>query len=259
MTAARPPVDRVLRDQADALISWAADQPDDAWAAPSALAGWTVTELVAHLGAVLRSVGGTLGRPSGARPVSISDYVSGYAPQAGRIRDREVAAATGRGPREVLASVRAERAAAVEALDARPADDEVVAGSRGPIRVSDFLTTRVVELVVHADDLSRSLPDRPPVPLEPAAVRMTSRALAEVLVARAPGRSVEVRVPPYVAVQCIAGPRHTRGTPPNVVEADPVTWVRLAAGRLGWADAVGSGAVSASGERADLSALLPLL
>ncbi len=75
---------------------------------------------------------------------------------------------------------------------------------------------------------------------------------------QAPGRSVEVRVPPFGAVQVIAGPRHTRGTPPNVVETDPVTWVLLATGRLGWEQARGSGRISASGPRADLSGHLPL-
>jgi hypothetical protein len=84
-------------------------------------------------------------------------------------------------------------------------------------------------------------------------VRETARAFA----AEHPGRSVEVRVPPYVAVQCVAGPRHTRGTPPNVVETDPVTWLRLYGGRLAWADAVRDGLVRASGERSDLSGLLP--
>ena len=86
------------------------------------------------------------------------------------------------------------------------------------------------------------------------AVRYTLEELAT----RAPGRSVEVRVPPLGAVQCVAGPRHTRGTPPNVVETDPATWLRLATGALSWAEAVAEGRVSASGNRADLSAHLPL-
>ena len=79
------------------------------------------------------------------------------------------------------------------------------------------------------------------------------------LAARYPGRSVEVRVPPFAAVQAIEGPRHTRGTPPNVVETDGLTFLRLATGRAGWADAVAAGQVRASGNRADLSAQLPLL
>jgi Bacterial SCP ortholog len=88
-----------------------------------------------------------------------------------------------------------------------------------------------------------------------AAVTFLLGALAD----RAPGKAVEVRVPPYAAVQCVEGPRHTRGTPPNVVETDPVTWISLAAGRTGWAQAVATGKVRASGPRADLSAWLPLL
>jgi hypothetical protein len=93
----------------------------------------------------------------------------------------------------------------------------------------------------------------------PEALRAATRSLLGSLAARAPGRAVEVRVPPYGAVQCIEGPRHTRGTPPNLVEMDPVTWVQLAAGQVGWAGAVASGAVRASGVRADLTAYLPLL
>src|ERR1022692_61000 len=78
------------------------------------------------------------------------------------------------------------------------------------------------------------------------------------LEALAPGRSVEVRVPPFGAVQCVAGLRHTRGTPPNVVETDALTWVMLATGRTEWPDAVADGAVRASGPRTDLSPYLPV-
>jgi uncharacterized SCP-like protein len=92
-----------------------------------------------------------------------------------------------------------------------------------------------------------------------AALREAARFLAGLLAAQAPGKAVEVRVPPYAAVQCIDGPRHTRGTPPNLVEMDPVTWVRLAAGLTAWADARAAGAVRASGVRADLGPYLPVL
>jgi hypothetical protein len=85
------------------------------------------------------------------------------------------------------------------------------------------------------------------------------RYLLQLLAERVPGNTVEVRVPPFGAVQCIPGPRHTRGTPPNVVEMDAATWLQLASGRLAWADAVASGSVHASGQRADLAAHLPLL
>ncbi len=95
-------------------------------------------------------------------------------------------------------------------------------------------------------------------PPQAEGLRVAARYLLHVLAARHPGRVLEVRIPPVAAVQCLPGPAHTRGTPPNVVETDPVTWVRLAAGRLGWADAVGSGVVHASGPRADLADYLPL-
>ncbi|MFR9730424.1 sterol carrier family protein [Saccharopolyspora sp. MS10] len=96
---------------------------------------------------------------------------------------------------------------------------------------------------------------RPARPAIAAAVRLSLRTLE----ALAPGRSVEVRVPPFAAVQCVAGPEHTRGTPPNVIETDPRTWLLLATGRLGFASAVAAGAVSASGSRADLDPWLPLV
>ncbi len=87
------------------------------------------------------------------------------------------------------------------------------------------------------------------------AVRFTLEELA----ARAPGRSTEVRVPPFGVVQCMEGPRHTRGTPPNVVETDPPTWLALACGDVTWDVAVSAGRVRASGQRADLGPLLPLV
>lgn len=87
-----------------------------------------------------------------------------------------------------------------------------------------------------------------------AAVRLSLRNLA----INAPGHSVEVRVPPFAAVQCVEGPSQRRGTPPNVVETDPRTWLALAIGQRDWADAVADGSVTASGTRADLSHWLPI-
>jgi hypothetical protein len=91
-----------------------------------------------------------------------------------------------------------------------------------------------------------------------ATVGTAVRYTLEELGTRAPGRSVEVRVPPFGAVQCLEGPRHTRGTPPNVVEADAETWLRLATGDQLWAEALAEGRLRVSGTRADLDALLPL-
>src|SRR6478609_9330945 len=91
-----------------------------------------------------------------------------------------------------------------------------------------------------------------------ADLRLLTKHFLAVLEDRAPGHSVEVRVPPYAAVQVIPGVRHTRGTPPAVVEMDADTWIGLASGTLAWADAEGDGRVRASGERADLTPYLPL-
>ena len=87
------------------------------------------------------------------------------------------------------------------------------------------------------------------------AVRYSLQLLAE----QAEGNTVAVRVPPFGAVQAIEGPRHTRGTPPNVIETDAATWLALATGGESWADAVASGRVHASGQRADLTGYLPVL
>ena len=119
----------------------------------------------------------------------------------------------------------------------------------GPLTVG-ALGAGCVTAVLAAVDAGRSP--------ESEALRWAVVHLLGVLAARAPGRAVEVRIPPLAAVQCVAGPRHTRGTPPNVVEADAITWVMLATGRTSWADAVRGGRVRASGPRADLSGYLPL-
>ena len=77
------------------------------------------------------------------------------------------------------------------------------------------------------------------------------------LTAKAPGRAIEVRIPPYAAVQCGDGPTHTRGTPANVIEMNALTWLALAKGEIMWADALSNGDIIASGVRADLSEYLP--
>lgn len=115
----------------------------------------------------------------------------------------------------------------------------------GPYRYS-----RVVAAVLDELDSGQTL--------DHATLATAVRELLHALTVAAPGRSVEVRVPPYGAVQCVAGPRHTRGTPPNAVETDPVTWVEVATGRVLWDRAVSEGRVTVSGSRADLSSYLPI-
>ncbi len=92
---------------------------------------------------------------------------------------------------------------------------------------------------------------------DPEVMQQVKATLAE-LVKCAPGRAIEVRIPPYAAIQCGEGPTHTRGTPPNVIEMNADTWLALAAGELKWSEAMDRGAISASGARADLSEYLPI-
>jgi len=140
-------------------------------------------------------------------------------------------------PGRLLAAVNAQRAAL-----GRP-------DWAGPVTAA-ALEAACVGSVLDAIDLDQG-PERD-------AARLAVVYLLSLLAAKAPGRAVEVRIPPFAAIQCVEGPRHTRGTPPNVVETDAVTWVLLATGRLAWADAVAGGRVRASGPRADVSAYLPV-
>ncbi len=113
--------------------------------------------------------------------------------------------------------------------------------------------TAVLAVVDWLRDENRPAPQRSTLA---DAVRLTARTLA----ATAPGASVEVRVPPFVAVQCISGPRHTRGNPPNVVETDPRTWLLVATGLLSVDDAAAGGTLQLSGSRAgDIADLVPLI
>jgi hypothetical protein len=91
---------------------------------------------------------------------------------------------------------------------------------------------------------------------DPVILEKVKSSLAE-LVRLAPGRAIEVRIPPYAAVQCGDGPTHTRGTPANVIEMNADTWLALTNGDLSWTSALSDGLISASGARADLSHLLP--
>ncbi len=102
-------------------------------------------------------------------------------------------------------------------------------------------------------------PDPPGRPADRPTQRLAVQYTLQVLTERAPGHSVEVRIPPFAAVQAIPGPVHRRGTPSAVVEMDAATWLALATGELSWARAKSAGRIRASGERADLTAWLPLV
>lgn len=244
-----------FRAQGSALLEWFTELDDAEFTAPTALDGWDVRTLLAHLVLVVQGMSRGLRTPSNEPPVPAAEYVQRYRRDVDQIAASTQQTAGSRSPTDLVDALR--RAVDDLPLDANPG--VVVLGGRGPITAMDWITTRIVDVVVHSDDAARSLPAVDPVRIERAALAITTRSLAEILAAQAPGRSVEVRVPPFVAVQAVAGPRHTRGTPPNVVETDALTWLRIATGRVAFADAVASGAIRASGNRADLSAFLPLL
>ena len=247
-----------IQTQAKAIGDYLAHLEEPAWKRSTALPGWSVPELVVHLAQTLALIADVVARPTDEPPMAVADYFLALPGAAEEIRERVVGAVAGRPPDELVVDYREQCDRAESALAHLP-DALVVPAPRGPLRIGDFLATRAVELVVHGDDLAGVQSDRPGPALTRDASAAAVRLLAGVLATRAPGRAVELRIPPYAAVQCIPGPRHTRGTPPTVIETDPVSWLRLATGRLGWAEAVARGDVSASGERSDLSAYLPLL
>ncbi|MEU9128070.1 sterol carrier family protein [Kitasatospora sp. NPDC048540] len=233
-------------------------------ARPTRLGGWRVRELLAHLALQLGWVPRHLDDPQqGRAPLALTQWVAGVAALAPSLDEaaRAHAAADFDGCPAKVAEAFDREADLLLALLAGPAD--ALAGRRFEIRLgsmtlTDMLVTRLVESVVHADDLAHALGitgfrhDR-------QALAAVTRLLADSFAAQVPGGAVELRVPPYAVVQAVEGPRHTRGTPPNVVEAAPLVWIRLATGRADWAGAVEAAEVTASGERSDLSAYLPVL
>ena len=242
-----------LMAQGHLAADWLADLDDAGWGAATVLPDWDVRTLVGHLVLVHEGLVRHLARVSVEPPLSNAVFVRRYRRDVSLIEasTRRIAAETTTDGllarlRNALKAVRAALAEPVPAVIDTP---------RGPVRPVDFVATRVIEVVVHCDDLSRST-ERPPISLDRDALALTTRELVAIAV---PGRTVELRVPPFAATQLIAGPSHTRGTPPNVVETDPVTWLRLATGRVAWAGEVRAGRVRASGQRSDLSDYLPLL
>jgi uncharacterized protein (TIGR03083 family) len=227
--------------------------PDGVFDAPSRLPGWRVRELVAHLAMCAAAPARWLAEPVPAKAeTDAASYLLCLGGAAGDVDVRTRERAVGKTAATLKAEVR--EAVGVLVTTLATADPARVIPSRlAPMRFDEFIVTRCVEGVVHGLDLD------PAVEPDAGALKIATKVLLGALVAKAPGRTVEVRVPPIAAVQCVEGPRHTRGTPSNVVETDPLTWVRLAAGRGSWADAVANGSLKASGERSDISGLLPLL
>jgi uncharacterized protein (TIGR03083 family) len=212
-------------------------------AAPTRVTGWTVREVEAHLTATTRGLARLLRdpRPAGTPTVGVSAWAASL-PGLAAVADEDA--------RQTEAGLAAAVEDALAALDGATGQ-EVLGQRTGDHTALDAVRFRLLEAVVHGLDVGIT----PVRDAERHVVRLLTALAAEV----APGRSVELRVPPHAAVQLVEGPRHTRGTPPNTVECDPVAWLELATGRLAWSDAVADGRVRARGDRADLSALLPLV
>ncbi|MDB1086002.1 sterol carrier family protein [Streptomyces sp. ACA25] len=226
---------------------------------PSGLPGWDVHTLLAHIAGQIDALPRLLAEPvpAATRPgADLNRWVLSHADAAGEPAARTRQDAAAGADQAAAIDLAAEELESV--LETGVREDLLLPGRFGAMRALDFAVTRVVELVVHSDDLTRATGK--PVRLDRVALATTVRVLADALAAKAPGSSTELRIPPFAAVQCLAGTRHTRGTPPNVVETDPVTWIRLATGRTDWRMATATGRLRASGERAgDLAGTLPVL
>ncbi|MFE0461034.1 sterol carrier family protein [Kitasatospora sp. NPDC058965] len=233
-------------------------------AGPTRLGEWTVRELVAHLALQLAWVPAHLDEPvAGGPALDLVGWVDGVGALSELLDagTRAHSAQAFAGPPEAVAAAFDEAADALLALLDGPEvrDEQRRFGIRlGVLTLADMLVTRLVEAVVHADDLAAAL-GLDEFPHDRFALASVSRLLADSFAAQVPGGAVELRVPPFAVVQAVPGPRHTRGTPPNVVETAPLDWIRLATGRLGWAELVGGPRLTASGERSDLSPYLPVL
>lgn len=243
------------RAQYALLAEAVATLPDEAFAQPTRLHGWTVRELVGHIARTGHAVANraALAEP-GTPEYDVLDYLSGMAAVAPAVSARALERVVDMTPADLRADV---AAAATGAAETECAPNGVIPGYAGTLTYGDFLVTRCVEGVVHGLDLKHAtgVPEQP----DPTALKVAVRILAALVERAAPGKAVEVRVPGHVAFQCLAGPKHTRGTPGNVVECDPVAFVEVASGRWSWDDAVARGTIRGSGPRADLTEYLPVI
>lgn len=262
----RPGLDRVDRlgaawsEQSRAIAGWLAELPPRAYQHQVEGPAGTIHLVTAALVLTLDRLDGALDQPTSQRPTPLSGYLAQAQRGTGSEQQMisELAAATD-GP--LLATAYHRRIGEVaDRLTQRDLPATVTA-PYGPLPLTDLLLVQLIALAVHADDLSRCGARDIPVPTPRAARAEAIRTLTAVLAQTHPGRSIEFRVPPYAAVQLgllDEGPTHTRGTPPNVVETDAATFLRVAADRERFADARASGRLTASGSRADLSSMFPL-
>jgi uncharacterized protein (TIGR03083 family) len=251
-----------LLEQSRAVLGWLNGLPTEAFERPTVLPRWSVRQLAGHLILVHAGLAQSLDQPTREVALPIHEFVTRYRRDVEMIMAATLEASARLTGPEVVAQLESAIDDLAARLDAGVEMSRAISTRRGPTTIEDYVATRIVELVIHTDDLNRSVPEVAPADLHRSALSRCTRTLAGILAGQHPGRSIEVRVPPYAAVQCAIsdpGPTHTRGTPPNVVETDPLTFLRLATGRTTWSDAVANGSVHASGLRANLASVLPLL
>ncbi|NYI71977.1 hypothetical protein GGQ54_002537 [Naumannella cuiyingiana] len=261
--AARPAAQRRQRqiqtwsEQVDRTLPWLDDHGTELTDTGSRHGSRSVlSQLVIAQAGLARAID----HPTSERPNPFTDFA------AHSFSSRDVELRAELAENESVASLISQlRLATAELTDRLAAPDlpDAVQGARAPVLLADLLRLGVIEWVVAAGDLSRAAPTAPPVPVSRAAAADAVRGLTEILADRYPGRSIEVRVPPHAAVQIgldpADGPTHTRGTPPNVVETDPETFVRIATGRDTFTAARTAHRVRASGTRSDLTEAFPLI
>jgi uncharacterized protein (TIGR03083 family) len=262
VATARTRPQEAFLEQSRTVLGWLQRLPAETFERPTVLPSWTVRQLSGHLVHVHTGCLASLDQPTTDAALPIHEFVTRYRRDVEMIMAATLEASAGLTGPEVVARLESAIDDLASRLEAGVRLAQVIMTRRGPTTIEDYLATRIVELVVHTDDLNRSVSSVPPAPLQRSALARCTRTLAAILAGKHPGRSVEVRVPPYAAVQSgigDPGPTHTRGTPPNVVETNPLTFLRLATGRTPWTDALAAGVVHASGLRANLAPVLPLL
>lgn len=229
-------IEDALRAQWSLLRRWVGELDDTARSTPSVLGHWTVADLVAHLGRAMDALAVAQPAPAGTVPLSLGEYVGTYATRADEISDvtQDLAARIRNAPLQAVDAMAEAAFAQVLVLRAL-APDPVIQARRAPILLSEMLLSRLIELVVHADDLTRSTAVAGRAPLHEPAVRLVADALLEIAVDRG-GWNVEI--------------------------VDPMAWIRLACGRVPFDVEALSRAlqpVYTSDSLPDLGAVLPLL
>lgn len=217
-----------------------------------------VRDVTAHLIVVQNHLLEAIERPTAERPHPLADFLVGLRVSHHHLEELAGELAEHQPGPELATHFQA----SMDDIMLRLRSPELpgVVSTPAPLQLVDLLRMVSTEWVLRSDDLTRAIPGHRPIQWHRSVLADAVRTLAEALRRHHPGQAVEIRVPPFAAVQCggADGPRHTRGTPPAVVECEPIHFVRLCRGRETFAEALRYGHVHASGVRADISDWLPL-